>query len=221
MQHLKRRNFRKFILIVGITLLAVLLNLGISLLTGFLPTNTNVNLASAQLVAQTQTYTIFCQRTPTNPIEDDSNPVELGVKFFSDVDGVISAIRFYRGVAIDSGYTASLWSANGLLLRQGRVVEGQQPVPGWQTVQLYPPVPIQAGEIYVASYYASKGQYAQDREYFKSAINISPLHIPANSPDNPNGLYVYALGGGFPTQGDNGSNYSVDVVFQPNTTSAS
>ncbi|QIR38414.1 DUF4082 domain-containing protein [Tolypothrix sp. PCC 7910] len=217
MQLFQRHNYRKLKRIIGIVLLAVFLHVGISLISGFLPANTNMNLASAQLAPQTQTYTIFCQRTPINSIEQDSSPVEVGVKFFADVDGEINAIRFYRGIAIDSGYIVHLWNANGELLRQGMAVEGQQPTPGWQTVQLYPPVPIQAGQTYVASYYASQGQYAQDMEYFKTAVNISPLHIPADSIENPNGVYFYAKGGGFPTQGHHGSNYWVDVVFKPNT----
>ena len=155
MQHLKNHKYRKFRLFIGIAILAIFINLGISFFSNFLPNVTNVNLASAQSVPKAQTYTIFCQRIPNNPIEQDSAPVEVGVKFFADVDGQISAIRFYRGVANDSVYVVNLWSANGLLLKQGIVIEGQQPAPGWQTVELYPPVNIQAGQTYVASYYSS------------------------------------------------------------------
>jgi hypothetical protein len=218
MQHLKNHKYRKFRLFIGIAILAIFINLGISFFSNFLPNVTNVNLASAQSVPKAQTYTIFCQRIPNNPIEQDSAPVEVGVKFFADVDGQISAIRFYRGVANDSGYVVHLWSANGLLLKQGIVIEGQQPAPGWQTVELYPPVNIQAGQTYVASYYSSTGRYAQDVGYLKKAVDISPLHIPADSPDNPNSVYFYGLGGGFPTQGYDGSNYFVDVVFSPTAT---
>ena len=39
--------------------------------------------------------------------------IEVGVKFKSDVDGVISAIRFYKGSQNTGTHTVSLWSAAG------------------------------------------------------------------------------------------------------------
>jgi probable HAF family extracellular repeat protein len=153
--------------------------------------------------------------TPTNAAAlDDTNPVEVGVKFRSDSAGFISAIRFYRGVAIDSGYTVHLWSEDGTLLAVGTVIEGQSSTPGWQEVS-FPSVAIAAGTTYIASYYASNGQYAYDHDYFAgSGVANGPLQALSDGVDGGNGVYLYQNGGGFPTQTYRSSNYWVDVVFQ-------
>src|SRR5262249_11654351 len=48
----------------------------------------------------------------------DSNPVELGVKFRSDVTGTIRGIRFYKGPNNTGTHVGSLWTRNGQLLAQ-------------------------------------------------------------------------------------------------------
>lgn len=147
----------------------------------------------------------------------DTQPIEVGVKFRTTVDGNITAIRFYRHVPIPSGYTVHVWSGTGELLGSGASFEGQQPTPGWQIVEVYPPVPINANQTYVASYYASQGQYTITENFFDGAVMRSgPLKAPVNrGASGGNGVYVYGLGGGFPNQTYKGSNYWVDVVFRP------
>jgi Domain of unknown function (DUF4082) len=166
-------------------------------------------------------------------IDTDTQPVELGIKFSSNVPGKISAIRFYRTIPIDSGYLIHLWDEQGNLLGNGAAFEGQQPTPGWQTVQLYPPVTIEAGKTYIASYYANGGRYPVSQNFFQSkddtnrAVDESSVSIS----DGPlyalcdrelangeykcrNGVYKYGLSG-FPTQTYKSSNYWVDVIFKP------
>jgi hypothetical protein len=147
----------------------------------------------------------------------DTQPVEVGVKFRTTVDGNITAIRFYRHVPIPSGYTVHVWSGTGELLGSGASFEGQQPTPGWQIVEVYPPAPIKANQTYVASYYASQGQYTVTENFFDGAvIRNGPLKAPMNrGVSGGNGVYVYSPGGGFPNQTYKGSNYWVDVVFRP------
>lgn len=148
--------------------------------------------------------------------EADVNPVELGVKFRADVEGHVTAVRFYRAVAIDSGYKVRIWSASGDLLGAGLAVEGQGPTPGWQQVAIYPPVPITAGQTYIASYYASKGQYSVSENYFtNSTVTNGPIRALSDGEDGGNGVFLYGEGGGFPNQTYNASNYWVDVVFTP------
>jgi len=146
----------------------------------------------------------------------DNQPVELGVKFRTDLEGSVNAVRFFRAVPIDSGYVVHIWSATGELLGAGMAVEGQQPAPGWQTIDVYPPVSVKAGVTYVASYYASKGQYSVSEGFFSNTtITNGPLHTLSDGVDGGNGVFVYGLGGGFPTQSYNASNYWVDVLFTP------
>jgi hypothetical protein len=189
------------------------------LLTGLLLTKPHLQSASAD----TQTYSLWSSSTePTTSVDPDTSPIELGLKFRTDVDGEISAIRFYRGVPIDSGYTVHIWSATGELLGTGVAIEGQQPTPGWQTIQVYPPVAIKARQTYIASYYASKGQYAVDETFFTNAsVDNGPLHALRDGEDGGNGVYIYGEGGGFPTGTYRASNYWIDVIFKPTTASSS
>ena len=76
---------------------------GIFLLAGLLPTDP-IPLASADTPAiNTQSYSLW--GTVGKVEESDIQPVELGIKFRSDVDGSVSAVRFYRAVPVASGYT--------------------------------------------------------------------------------------------------------------------
>jgi len=169
------------------------------------------SLAVSPIFAQ-ESLSVFSGKVETA----DTQPIELGVKFRIDVDGEVSAIRFYRDVPIDSGYAARLWSATGELLGGGVAVEGQGPTPGWQTIQLYPSVLIKAGQTYIASYYASQGQYTVSEDFFtQNIIQNGPLHLLYDGEDGGNGVYVYGAGGGFPTESYHASNYWVDVVFKP------
>lgn len=164
-----------------------------------------------------QTHSLWCNSAKpiSNAPDSDTNGVELGVKFTTRVSGDIIAIRFYRFVPIDSGYTAHLWSNTGDLLGSGITIEGQGPTPGWQTVQLPRPVPVVAGQTYIASYFASKGLYAADAFFFNNGVDNGPLSALRNTDENPNSVYVYTTSGGiFPTQSHNATNYWVDVVLK-------
>lgn len=208
--------------------------IGAVLLAGFLPTCLGIKPASAQ----TQVYSLWSNSTnstflPAIPIDPDIQPVELGVKFGSNVPGKITAIRFYRTVPIDSGYLVHLWDEQGNLLNNGISIEGQQPTPGWQTIQLYPPVRIEAGRTYTASYYANVGQYPVNENFFQPkddtdfavednnfSVSNNPLYALCNRSlindeyKCSNGVYKYGLSG-FPTESYKSSNYWVDVIFQP------
>ncbi|MGZ6456141.1 MAG: DUF4082 domain-containing protein [Bdellovibrio sp.] len=157
--------------------------------------------------------TIFGNAVPANEAElNDTAPVELGLKFQALTDGTVSAVRFYRGVAIPSGYRASLWDSNGNLLATGIIIEGQSPVPGWQTVQFSNPVSITANTTYVASYFASNGQYAFEEGMDYDITNGNLVALGGIDNDG-NGVYKYDSVSGFPTDTYNNTNYFVDVVF--------
>ncbi len=74
-------------------------------------------------------------------------------------------------------------------------------------------MPVQAGAIYVASYYAPNGHYSVNRSYFTSlGVDNGPLHAVAAGPAGANGVYIYGASA-FPTQSFQSSNYWVDVVL--------
>jgi hypothetical protein len=53
---------------------------------------------------------------PTVASVSDTRSTEVGVKFRSDVNGFVAAIRFYKGAANTGTHTANLWTASGTSL---------------------------------------------------------------------------------------------------------
>jgi len=148
--------------------------------------------------------------TPSLPFYAD-NPVELGVKFRSDVAGFITGIRFYKGFGSSGTHTGSLWASNGLLLATGTFTS--ETSAGWQQLTFSNPVPIAANTTYIASYHVNTG-FAVDVGYFIThGTDNAPLHALQSGVDGANGVYVYGSGGQFPFNGSAGQNYWVDVTF--------
>ena len=152
--------------------------------------------------------------TPTILAAADTNAVELGVKFRSDVDGFVTGIRFYKGAQNTGTHMGSLWNASGQLLAQATFTN--ESASGWQQVDFDTPVALQADTLYVASYHTEVGRYSIDTGYFASAYGNGPLTAPADGADGGNGVYRYGPGG-FPSNSWNSGNYWVDVVFTTNT----
>lgn len=148
---------------------------------------------------------------PSVPSNNDAQPVELGVKFRASVDGVITGIRFYKGLANTGIHTGNLWTSSGQNLATA-LFTNETPS-GWQEVIFSNPVPITANTTYVASYHTTSGRYAFTSNYFTSAVVDGPLTALANGTDGPNGVYNYGAASSFPTQTFQASNYWVDVVF--------
>ena len=148
--------------------------------------------------------------TPANASADDTNAVELGIKFSSTVAGSITGIRFYKGSANAGAHVGHLWSSSGALLATATFTG--ETANGWQQVNFSSPVAIAANTTYVASYFAPNGGYAYNSGYFSSAFAHSPLQAPANA-----GVYRYGSTGGFPTSSYNATNYWVDVQFKPSS----
>ncbi len=151
--------------------------------------------------------------TPTNIAENDPNPVEVGVKFQSDVDGYISGIRFYKSVNNTGTHIGNLWTSTGQLLGSGTFVN--ETASGWQQVDFGAPVAISANVTYVASYHTEAGFYSQDDNYFASSgVDNAPLRALADGVAGGNGVYNYGPSA-FPAMSLNAANYWVDIVFSP------
>jgi hypothetical protein len=147
---------------------------------------------------------IFGSDVPPIASADDGAAVELGTQFSAARDGVVGAVRFYRGAGNAGPHTVTVWSAGGAPLATAEAPSGQGE--GWQTVQLPQPVVITAGTTYVVSYLAPQGGYAAGQGYFAQPRTVGPLTTPADA-----GRYVY--GGGFPQYSWQSTGYWVDPVF--------
>ena len=149
---------------------------------------------------------------PRTAVTEDANAVEVGMRWHSSQAGLVSAIRFYRGVAGTQPHTVNLWTADGTRLYSAEVATGT----GWITARLPRPVAVEAHRDYVVSYFAPEGLYASDNDFFTPAPALAwMLEAPADTPQAGNGLYAYGPRSSFPTQSYRATNYWVDVVFEP------
>ena len=141
------------------------------------------------------------------------NPVELGLKFRSDVAGTITGIRFYKSAGNTGTHTGSLWSSTGTLLTTGTFTG--ETASGWQQLTFTNPVPIVANTTYIVSYHANVGFSADIGYFLAREANNGSLHALQWGADGANGVFMYGPGGQFPSNGSTGQNYWVDVVFNP------
>src|SRR5215213_1211883 len=94
--------------------------------------------------------------TPATPSDSDTSAIELGVKFRSDVDGQLTALRFYKGTGNTGTHIGHLWNSAGTALATATFTS--ESATGWQQVNLTSPVTIAANTTYIASYYAPNGR---------------------------------------------------------------
>ncbi len=113
---------------------------------------------------------------PAVPVINDS-PVELGVKFRSDIGGSLTALRFYKAPGAGGPHVGRLWNAAGQLL--ATVTFANESASGWQQADLATPVVLVPGAVYVASYHAVDGRFALTAGYFNSTdADRGPIHAP-------------------------------------------
>ena len=167
--------------------------------------------ASQPSNAVTPRATIFDFAAPAAPDSGDTNAVELGVKFKSDVTGTVTGVRFYKAAANTGTHVGSVWTTGGTRLAQATFTN--ESASGWQTATFATPVQVTADTTYVASYHAPKGHYAATGSAFSpNGVDNAPLHALSTA-TSANGVYVYTTTGGFPTNSWNAANYWVDVLF--------
>ncbi|OAI41821.1 hypothetical protein AYO38_03465 [bacterium SCGC AG-212-C10] len=149
--------------------------------------------------------------TPAVVSQSDAQPVELGVKFRSEINGYITGVRFYKGPANTGVHTGSLWSVDGTLLATGQFAN--ESAGGWQLLTFSAPVAITANTPYVASYHTNTGFYSLTSSYFAVSETANPpLHALQEGASGPNGVYRYGASA-FPNQSYQSGNYWVDAVF--------
>lgn len=148
--------------------------------------------------------------TPATITVNDTNAVELGMKFTASTGGTISGVRFYKGPQNTGTHTGSLWSSTGTLLSS--VTFTNETASGWQTANFASPVQISANQTYVVSYHTN-GYYSADSDYFQSPASNGTLTAPSSSASGGNGVFAYGGTSAFPTGTYNATNYWVDVLF--------
>ena len=148
--------------------------------------------------------------TPPTADAGDTSSITVGLKFKSDVDGVITGIRYYRDAANTGVHTGTLYTATGSVLA---TLTFPTTAPGWQTASFSTPVAVTAGTEYIATTFMPAGHYSAASNFFASPVVNSPL-------TGTLGTYNYGASASFPTSSYNNSYYFVDVSFVPVTAPA-
>ncbi|HEY9528173.1 MAG TPA: DUF4082 domain-containing protein [Anaerolineales bacterium] len=157
-----------------------------------------------------QTTSLWANATPgTQAVTNDNASVTLGLKFYSDMPGSVTGVRFYKGPYNTGPHVGTLWSSAGKKLAS--VTFSGESAAGWQQANFSSPVSIAAQSVYVISYFAPQGHYACDQSYPWSTAGSSPLHAYGASA----GVFAYGSTTQFPSGTWNRSNYWVDVAFVP------
>ncbi|MBX4862009.1 DUF4082 domain-containing protein, partial [Rhizobium bangladeshense] len=152
---------------------------------------------------------LFGAATPAVVNTNDTSAVELGVRFQTSAAGTITGIRFYKGSQDTGTHTGSLWSSTGTQL--ATLTFTNETASGWQTAYFSSPVALTVGQTYTASYHTNAGRYSTTANYFVSNVTSGPLTAPASG----NGVYRYGSTSLYPTATFDGTNYWVDVMFNP------
>ena len=178
-----------------------------------IPAATSSKALSISVTATPTTVTIWPSTAVPGLVDGGADSsVELGVKFRSDVAGIITGIRFYKASDNTGTHVGNLWSSTGTNL--ATVTFTGETGSGWQQMLFSSPVAITANTVYVASYHADAGHYSADVNYFATTgVDNPPLHALADGVSGGNGVFAYGTSSAFPTQTWNAANYWVDVVF--------
>ena len=150
--------------------------------------------------------------TPVDSTTGGSLAVELGVKIRSDVDGVVTGVRFYKDKANTGTHVGRLWTDAGELLAEATFAT--ETASGWQQVNFGSPVAVQANAVFVATYHSMAGHFSYTEGYFDSAYSKGPLHVLSSQEGGGNGVYLFGSGGTFPTKTYRSANFWVDAVFK-------
>jgi hypothetical protein len=156
--------------------------------------------------------------TPATASANDTNGVELGMKFQTDTAGHITGVRFYKGSLNTGTHIGNLWSASGTKLAS--VTFSGESASGWQQASFSTPVAVTANTTYVISYFAPNGGYAYTANGFSSNQGSSPIFGLSSGSSGGNGVFSYGSSSTFPTGSFNATNYWVDAVFNAGSTTA-
>ncbi len=170
-------------------------------------TSNFTTVASPPSSATTEVHTLWTDNTrPSIASVNEPQALEVGVRFTPSTSGYISGVRFYKGPGNVGTHIGNLWTSSGQLLATATFTN--ETASGWQEVEFDTPVPVAAGQTYVASYFAPNGDFSVNRGYFSSPYASGPLNVAVGG-----GVFRYGNSSAFPSQSYANSNYWVDVVM--------
>lgn len=171
-------------------------------------------MAALMTACPPQVYSFWDEPTPAVIGADDSDAVEVGVKFRTSVAGNVLGLRFYKAASCTGLHIGNLFTDAADLL--GSFEFTDESADGWQAGYFATPIPILACELFVAAVHMPDGHYSYDRPFFNAEFASPPLYAPESSEAIiGNGVYSYGPAGTFPNNTYETTNYYVDVIFEP------
>jgi hypothetical protein len=141
---------------------------------------------------------------------DNTDGIEVGVKFQTTIAGTIAGVKFYKSSLNTGTHVGQLYTSSGTLLASEEFKNETDS--GWQTVLFATPVPISANTTYIAAYHSSLGYYIGTNWGLKTAIVNAPLTALADSTEGRNGVFKYTNTPAVPENGYQSNNYWVDII---------
>ena len=126
------------------------------------------------------------------------------MKFDSSQSGLVTGLKYYKGIGDTGTHVGSLWKSDGTLLANATFTN--ETASGWQYMTFANPVTITAGTTYVASY-SSNGHYASTGNFFTTEYTNGILSTSGADAS----VYTFGAGNLFPTNVST-ANYWVDIL---------
>jgi hypothetical protein len=158
--------------------------------------------------------TTFTNQTPGGTTYNPGTATELGVKFYSNVNGYIVGIRYYKAADATHQIYGNLWSITGTRLNSTSALLPINSQAGWVEGKFPFPIAITANTHYVASVNHDSDEYYDFNAFSSAGISNPPLFILQNGVDGGNGVSVLGPNPSFPTNPNTSENLWVDVNFQ-------
>ena len=184
----------------------------VSAANAFTPASTTVtlttsNAAGVNFAVSTPSTgeSLFTTHIPSSTGNADG-PYELGTVFQSDIQGYITAIRFWKDAAETGTHTGHLWTTTGQLVAVVNFTN--ETASGWQTQNLPTPVLISPNTSYVVSVNSAVTYVATASGLATQVVNQDLSSIVGND-----GLF--GTPGSFPQGSFGNANYFRDVLFVP------
>lgn len=92
---------------------------------------------------------IFTTQTPASTL-DATGGWEVGTRFTTDREGIVTELRFYKAVGETGNHTIKIWDSSGSLVTSKTSLSTNETASGWQTVSLTSAVTLAAGTYMVS-----------------------------------------------------------------------
>lgn len=151
--------------------------------------------------------------------EDFGQGIELGLKIVPNMNGYITAIRFYKPLTSTvTSHTGNIWDGQENLLATATTV-GESDY-GWQEATLSTPLLVNRGQVYIVSFGFVEGAYQATFGQFTAPMT-APGFVAYPSGDSrntaigsgtSNSVYTY-VAGQYPGNPGTNNYYHIDAVF--------